>query len=143
MTVRQEWVAGWPVVIASLFGFALPTIYVYSLGSFIAPLEAEFGWTRTQISSGLSVVTLMGAILSPVVGMFIDRVAPHKAALPGGRRSPWRAGQLRLAISMGSYNLALWLIIPAVLVTSFCLFSPGQPLQAGSAAPDADPAVSS
>ncbi len=82
-TVRQEWSAGWPVVIASLFGFALPTIYVYSVGSLIAPLEVEFGWTRAQISSGLSVVTLMGAILSPFVGVLIDRIGPRRIALPG------------------------------------------------------------
>lgn len=101
-TARQEWIAGWPVVIASLFGFALPTIYVYSLGSFIAPLEAEFGWTRAQISSGLSVVTLMGAILSPLVGIIIDRIGPRRIALPGA---------LLLCASFGIISLAngvLW-----------------------------------
>ncbi|RYD86999.1 MAG: MFS transporter [Sphingomonadales bacterium] len=42
----------------------------------------------------------------------------------------------------GSYDLALWLIIPAILVTSVCLFSLGKPLHAGGAQADAEPVVS-
>ncbi|MBV1917398.1 MAG: MFS transporter [Sphingomonadaceae bacterium] len=82
-TVRQEWKAGWPVAIASLFGFSIPTIYVYSIGSFIAPLEMEFGWSRFQITAGLSMLTLTSAIFAPFVGMVVDRVGPRRVALPG------------------------------------------------------------
>ena len=42
----NEWRENWPVVLSSMFGIALLTIYVYSTGIMIKPLEEEFGWTR-------------------------------------------------------------------------------------------------
>ncbi len=46
--------------------------YQYIFGLFIEPLEAEFGWSRTQISASLSFVAL-GTLTGPLVGRMIDR----------------------------------------------------------------------
>lgn len=80
---RSEWKAGWPVVMASMFGFAIPATYVYSVGALIAPLQAEYGWSRAQITAGLSILTLTGGLLAPVVGIYVDRWGPRRIALPG------------------------------------------------------------
>jgi MFS family permease len=46
--------------------------YQYIFGLFIEPLEAEFGWSRTQISASLSFVAL-GTLTGPYVGRMIDK----------------------------------------------------------------------
>lgn len=82
-TARNEWRRNWGVVLAGLFGVGLTSTHVYSIGPFIAPLEAEFGWARAQISAGVGVSTFIAAVLSPFLGMAIDKWGPRRIALPG------------------------------------------------------------
>lgn len=46
---------------------------VYSLGSFIGPLESEFGWARGDISLAVTALTIGLFLAGPVVGMACDR----------------------------------------------------------------------
>ncbi len=78
-----EWRAHWPTVLASLFGVGLLTVYVYSTGIMIKPLEEEFGWTRAQISMGPSIVAVVGCLAAPFMGMAIDRFGARRIAIPG------------------------------------------------------------
>ncbi len=80
---ESEWKAGWRVVAASMVGFMLASFYTYTFGAFIGPIEQEFGWSRAQISIGLSVITLSAAILTPMLGWVIDKVGPRRVAIPG------------------------------------------------------------
>lgn len=80
---RSEWRTGWPVVVASLAGFTLISFYTFSFGAFIAPIEEEFGWSRAQISIGLSVITVTAGILTPVLGWVVDKLGPRRVGLPG------------------------------------------------------------
>ena len=82
-TVRAEWREHWPVVLSSLFGIGLLTVYVYSTGIMIKPLEEEFGWTRAQISSGPTIVAVLGCIAAPFMGIAIDRLGARRIAIPG------------------------------------------------------------
>lgn len=77
----QEWRRSWTVVLAGALGFALSSVTIYSLGPFIAPLEAEFGWSRAQIASGMTLYSIFGILLTPVAGIVIDRVGPRRVAL--------------------------------------------------------------
>jgi MFS family permease len=79
----SEWRNGWPVVLASLAGFTLISFYTFSFGAFIAPIEQEFGWSRAQISIGLSVITISAGVLTPFLGWVVDRLGPRRVALPG------------------------------------------------------------
>ena len=79
-----EWPRHWPVVLASAGGVALSTTHIYSIGVFMAPLQAEFGWSRAQISSGLTLGSMVAVLSSPFVGLLIDRVGPRRVALCGG-----------------------------------------------------------
>ncbi|KHK91468.1 MFS transporter [Novosphingobium malaysiense] len=78
-----EWRDHWPVVLSSLFGIGLLTVYVYSTGLMIQPLEQEFGWTRAQITSGPTIVAVIGSIAAPFMGHAIDRFGARRIAIPG------------------------------------------------------------
>jgi len=67
--------AGWPALSACFLGHmvgvhALPP---YTLGLFINPLQTEFGWSRTQISFGVTVLGLALAVAVPLAGAFADK----------------------------------------------------------------------
>jgi MFS family permease len=79
----NEWRDHWPVVLSSAAGVALGSIHMYSLGVMIAPLEEEFGWSRTQITSGMVITSLFSILFSPLMGMLIDRIGPRRIALTG------------------------------------------------------------
>ena len=79
----QESREDWLVVATSTIGLAVSVMYVYSMGLFIAPLEAEFGWPRGQISAGLTVVSVITVVLAPIIGMAIDRYGSRVIALSG------------------------------------------------------------
>lgn len=78
-----EWSRNWPVLVASAGGVALSTTHIYSLGVFMVPLEAEFGWSRAQISSGLTIGSIVALFCSPFFGLLVDRIGPRRIALCG------------------------------------------------------------
>jgi MFS family permease len=57
---------------------------------FIAPLQHDFGWTRTSISLGITIITIGTALSSLLVGIVVDRIgervliATGMLALAGG-----------------------------------------------------------
>lgn len=44
---------------------------------FLASLEKEFGWSRSQLTSVYSVYLLVGGCVAPMVGMLFDRLGPR------------------------------------------------------------------
>lgn len=69
------WREHWTVVLSSVFGIGLLTVYQHSTGIMTQPLEREFGWTRAQISLGPTIVAVVGCFLAPFIGMAIDKSA--------------------------------------------------------------------
>jgi MFS family permease len=49
-------------------------VFSVTLGVFIAPIEREMGWTRTEITSGPLLIGVTGLLFSTLMGMIIDRV---------------------------------------------------------------------
>lgn len=82
-TVISEWKTGWPLVLASALGVALGSVQIYSTGVFIEPLEAEFGWSRSGITGGMLIASVMGVLFSPLFGYLVDRWGARSLALPG------------------------------------------------------------
>lgn len=78
-----EWKAGWTLVLAASVGFSFFSVMLGAMGLFIEPLSNEFGWSRTLVSSGVSVATITTALLSPVIGILLDRFGTRRVALPG------------------------------------------------------------
>ena len=71
---RSETYRGWWVVGAvTLVAFSQVAFFNPVLGVFIGPLQEDFGWSRTEIGVALSIGTLCGAVLAPLIGSRIDR----------------------------------------------------------------------
>jgi MFS family permease len=56
-----------------MFGRGLGDTYVV----FVLPLERDYGWTRSQLTSVYSIYLLMHGFTSPLVGMIFDRLGPR------------------------------------------------------------------
>lgn len=99
---RDEWRQSWTVVAATMSGVALSTVSQASTGVMMEPLEAEFGWTRVQISSGAALVSVTTLFLSVLAGLAIDKLGPRRIAIA--------AVSLMLAATaaMSTIDNALW-----------------------------------
>jgi MFS family permease len=64
-------------------GMSLATIAVYSTGLFLEPLEREFGWSRAELSFGMTIYSIVAVPLGPFVGRWIDRWGARRIAIPG------------------------------------------------------------
>src|SRR5512147_732675 len=72
---------GW-VVVALAFLANLMATSIRSVPSvLIHPLEAEFGWSRTAISSAASLNLLLVGVFAPVGGWLIDRLGARRVIL--------------------------------------------------------------
>jgi MFS family permease len=80
---RAEWRGGWPLPFVSAVGYGVSVAHIYSAGLFIAPIEQEFGWSRTAITAGLTVVSVFSVVLAPFFGAMIDRWGARRIGLPG------------------------------------------------------------
>lgn len=80
---ESEWCRNWPLVLAAMVGVSFITIPTATLGLFMAPLNAAFGWSRTEISAGLTIFALINLPLMPLAGMLVDKFGARRLALPG------------------------------------------------------------
>jgi MFS family permease len=111
------WVVAVAVVVylmASGFGFA-------SFGVFVRPLEAEFGWSRTEVSAAASIGLVVSGLAGLVIGPWTDRY---------GARIIVSLGSLALGASFLFLALtpALWyfylLFAVMAIARSGCIFIP-------------------
>ncbi len=82
-SARQEWRSYWTLPIAGALGNSLTVLLVYSLGIFMEPLTAEFGWKRAEISAGITVTNFFALGLGLVSGMLVDRFGPRPVGIIG------------------------------------------------------------
>ncbi|KPF87503.1 hypothetical protein IP70_03955 [alpha proteobacterium AAP38] len=80
---RSEFRQGWKVVAASALGIGtgLSPIPFYTMGVFVAPLSAEFGWGVDQIMLALMIMTLGAMVMGPVAGMAADKFGVRRVVL--------------------------------------------------------------
>jgi MFS family permease len=80
---RNPFYVGWRVVAASsvAIAFGPSTILTFGLGLFMRPLQASFGWTRTDVALAATIVSLMTMVLAPVQGLLIDRFGVRRVML--------------------------------------------------------------
>lgn len=103
-SASDEWRMHWPLVIAAMAGLSFTAIASSSIGLFMEPLGREFGWSRAEISLGLSVYALVAVPLSPFVGALIDRWGSRRLAIPGMIFS----ASAFAAFSLTNGSLTLW-----------------------------------
>ncbi len=80
---RSEFSIGWKVLLAGFLGTmcgASPLPFNV-LGFLFEPLNAEFGWNKTQVSIGITIFGVTGALLAPAFGWMSDKYGVRKVAI--------------------------------------------------------------
>jgi len=74
----------WTVVVVSMIGMSTgPSQYAFgSLALFIGPLNAEFGWDRSQISLATTVFTIALLFCLPIAGRLADSIGSKRLLVP-------------------------------------------------------------
>jgi MFS family permease len=81
----SEWRSGWPLVALTALGLtcAPVTLPVYTLGTFVRPLQAEFGWSRGEIQTAILFSTGLAVIAAPLAGELVRRFGIRRTILSG------------------------------------------------------------
>lgn len=93
---------GWAIALAlavtQTVGYG---IAYYTFSVFITPMEAELGWTRTQVSGALSIALLVSAACAYPLGAWIDR---------NGARLPMTFGAVGASLLLVAWSqvTSLW-----------------------------------
>ncbi|RZK02912.1 MAG: MFS transporter [Novosphingobium sp.] len=109
-TALQEWKAHWPLIVAGLVGFSFYSMVTYSLGTFMEPLEKAFGWSRAEISVGLTIFGLTATFVGPPMGAVLDRIGSRRIALYGLILSGATFSLFSLADGSLTQWFGLWLV---------------------------------
>lgn len=83
-TLRRRVFYGWWMV-ASGFGvqLLLSAVLSQSYGAYVVLLRGEFGWSKTAVASGYSLLRLESGLLGPIEGWLIDRFGPRAVMRAG------------------------------------------------------------
>ncbi|MDJ0788241.1 MAG: MFS transporter [Myxococcota bacterium] len=75
---------GWRMVgVAFVADFISVGFMFYSFGVFIHAIEADMGWTRSQVSWALAASNLASAVAAPLVGRTLDRIGVRRVMAAG------------------------------------------------------------
>ncbi|MBA3916182.1 MAG: OFA family MFS transporter [Acidobacteriales bacterium] len=72
----------WRVVGGLLMNMALGTLYAWSV--FVAPLEKEFHWTRSETSTAFTIAVVVFALSFILAGRLQDKFGPFWISITGG-----------------------------------------------------------
>lgn len=111
---RREWRSHGLLVIAAMVGMAFHSVMSNALGLFMDPLQKEFGWSRSEISLGLTIAAMLSLPLSPVVGAMIDRWGSRKLAIPGVVVSAAAIASFSMLNGSVAQWLTLWFVYALV-----------------------------
>ena len=82
-TWSAEWATGWRIVVAGALGVGAISSRYYTVGLFMKPLQDALGWSRGEISSALTVYSLVAVVTAPLYGRLMDIVGSRRVALFG------------------------------------------------------------
>ena len=75
---------GWSVAGAAFIGVmtSFAPIVPYTFSLFLNPLHTAFGWKRAALDGTFAVAAITVALVSPFIGMLLDRFSPRRIILP-------------------------------------------------------------
>jgi len=82
-SAATEWRSHWTLPIAAAIGYSTAVLHTYAIGPFFEPLQQEFGWSRAQLSAGITITGLAGAAFAVPIGLLVDRLGPRLVGLIG------------------------------------------------------------
>lgn len=98
---------GWVVVGVTFLTSLISSASVGAPGVFILPLEKEFGWSTTQISSALSIRLLLFGLMAPFAAALMERFGLRKVVISA--LTIITAGLLAsLTMTQAWHLIALW-----------------------------------
>jgi len=76
---------GWGVLAAAFTGVmvSFAPIIPYTFSLFLDPLHAAFGWKREAMDGAFALAAITVALVSPLIGILLDRFPPRRIILPG------------------------------------------------------------
>jgi sugar phosphate permease len=114
LTGRRRVFYGWWLLAASVCAMALGSgVSFWAFGLYIEPLEAQFGWSRAEVSLGFSAALLVSGLSGPLVGRWVDVRGPRSAIVIGATLTA--ASYLLLATTSTLWQWYLYSAINAVL----------------------------
>jgi predicted MFS family arabinose efflux permease len=80
----------WKIILACFVGagVSISPAFLIPIGLYMKPMSAELGWTRSQLSLGVSVIALVSVLLTPFAGALIDRIGTRPLAWAGAVGMP-------------------------------------------------------
>lgn len=75
---------GWSVAAAAFAGVmtSFSPIVPYTFSLFLVPLHNAFGWKREALDGTFAIAAITVALVSPFIGMLLDRFPPRRIILP-------------------------------------------------------------
>jgi MFS family permease len=112
-SARSEWADYWYLPLTAALGISGAGLHIYGIGTFMAPIQHEFHWSRTQMLSGTAIVSVGVALFSVPMGALIDRWGPRRIALTGVLAMGTAVALLGTATGTMLNWLLLWSIVAA------------------------------
>ena len=109
----------WVVVGAVWVTLAIASGLYFSFPVFFVALLEEFGWSRGATAAAFSIASIVQGVLSPVVGMLVDRVGPRRVMFGG----VWVVGGACLLASRIQSPWALYAVIGVLSAAGVCAVS--------------------
>lgn len=83
LSAKAEWERYWTLPIAAALGYATSVIHIYGLSPYVVPVSEDFGWSRSTVTIGLTIATLIQALFGVPIGMLVDRIGPRPLGVIG------------------------------------------------------------
>lgn len=109
-----EWRRGWRSVALTALGLtcAPATLPVYTMGVLVAPLHAQFGWSRAAIQAAILFSTGLGIVGGPLAGWMVRKCGLRTTILAG------LAGMTLSLLLCAGMNGWLWQLYAAYAMMS-------------------------
>ncbi len=105
---RAEWRRYWPLPLVAALGLSSSGLATHAIGPLMVPLAQEFGWSRAQISAGLTVCSIGSVLFLSLMGMLVDRWGSRRVGLAGVLLMPAAFALLGTATGGFTNWLVLW-----------------------------------
>ena len=107
---RSEFATGWKALLAGFLGTmcGASPIPFNVLGFLFEPLGKETGWSRTEISLGITIFGVTAALLAPAFGWLADRYGVRRVGI--------------LSLIAFAITFAAFAVIPASLAAFYLLW---------------------